>query len=620
MPSSSSRDWPSLLSSCRDARQRSSALTFEEIRDEFAVHYAAIVNVLQDYTKSLRIDEENAEQREDGVVEEDGDARTKTKELILSVRNALRFGISCMSLASPAGDASSCSSSVRSRIQEEAVIGYNLHKALAQILSCRGMDSKSRVLASRLLSNLVAANKVTSEAVARDIALSPTDSYKTRQLLNTMALADTIAPSSHQSLDNYIELNWVDMISAAARSGNDGRDALAAIVATLFNIMHATQERLGENGSVKIKAGGLPKLIASDETLMCAFMRHILPADTIKPCGTSSATDSGRDRTGTTISTVDDATEWISLLLTTISTFGHFPAMYEAVGVSGVSTVEDSSSDRIAAIITPEQIVLLHCIASSLDDWAGDTSAGAAACPLGGALGQQTIISSCKFLAQQVKVLKHSISDHTEAYEGEKDCRISAYLSILEMLATVLSSDDSNEARNHAFCRIYLGKETSLVSDTVVELGVLVDKLSVSNRGVKARELVIDSNDQRLAVVLVRLIGNICYKCVSNQDLVRETPVPFSDSIPAPVSDDGSVIFRSGLHVLLSCTSFSYGCFTLREWALVAIRNVLDDNKQNQEVVAQLEAQKTVDTPELNKLGVKTVIDEQGKVRVEPRS
>jgi hypothetical protein len=36
-------------------------------------------------------------------------------------------------------------------------------------------------------------------------------------------------------------------------------------------------------------------------------------------------------------------------------------------------------------------------------------------------------------------------------------------------------------------------------------------------------------------------------------------------------------------------------------------------------MVAQLEAQKTVDTPELNKMGVKTVIDDQGKVRVEPR-
>lgn len=88
--------------------------------------------------------------------------------------------------------------------------------------------------------------------------------------------------------------------------------------------------------------------------------------------------------------------------------------------------------------------------------------------------------------------------------------------------------------------------------------------------------------------------------------------------MPAQVPD-GTAVVRCGLHVLLSCTSFSYGCFTLREWALVAIRNVLDGNQQNQDMVAQLEAQKTVDTPELNKMGVKTVIDDQGKVRVEPR-
>jgi hypothetical protein len=153
-----------------------------------------------------------------------------------------------------------------------------------------------------------------------------------------------------------------------------------------------------------------------------------------------------------------------------------------------------------------------------------------------------------------------------------------------------------------------------------MELGELVDALSMANRGVKARELKIDSHDQRLAVACVRLIGNICYKCPSNQDKVRETEVQLPGGISAQEADGVAVVrVRCGLHVLLSCTSFSYGCFTLREWALVAIRNVLDGNLRNQDMVAQLEAQKTVDTPELNKMGVKTIIDDQGKVRVEPR-
>mmetsp|Transcript_779 Transcript_779/g.2178 ORF Transcript_779/g.2178 Transcript_779/m.2178 type:complete len:297 (+) Transcript_779:646-1536(+) len=271
--------------------------------------------------------------------------------------------------------------------------------------------------------------------------------------------------------------------------------------------------------------------------------------------------------------------------------------------------------------VTPEQIVLLHCIASALDEWATDTSATAMDCPLGGASGQQTIIKSCQFLADESKTLRQTIRGincSAEAYAGEISCRLNAYLSILEMLGTMLSSDDSSKAKDHVFCRIYLGKETSLLADVIVELGILVDELSVANRGVKARELRIDDHDQRLAVACVRLIGNICYKCPSNQDRVRETEVPFPGGVPfrAP---DGTAVVRCGLHVLLSCTSFSYGCFTLREWALVAIRNVLDGNQQNQDMVAKLEAQKTVDTPELNKMGVKTVIDDQGRVRVEPR-
>lgn len=623
MPSSSLLYWQSLLSACRDARERSSTLSFNEIRDEFAIHLSEVVNVLQDYSTTLQMNEENATQRGDSVLieKEGGEERAQVKrQILISVRCALRFGISCISLASPAVNndsvgPNSSSSSVRSRIQEEAVIGHNLHKALAQVLSCRGMDSKSRVLGSRLLSNLVTANAATSAIVTKDILLSPSDSYRTRQVLNTMALSGSAAPDN-QSLDN-VELNWVDMISIAAREGNTGREALAGIVAALFNTMVATQDK--SNGTCsKAQANALPALIALDKALMCAFMRQMLPADTIKPTATS---DGGKDHTGarTSSTTSDDATEWISLLIMKISSYGYFPDMYQATGVG----TENKFQDGVAAIITPEQIVLLHCVSSSLDDWADDTSAEADACPMGGALGQQTIISSCRFLANHVKVLRQSLTstNDAEAYEGEKDCRISAYLSMLEMLATMLGSDDINKAKDHIFCRIYLGKETPLLSDAILELGVLVDKLSIANRAVKARELMIDNDDQRLAVVLVRLIGNMCYKCVSNQDIVRETQVPFPDTsnIPVQVSDSGPNIARSGLHVLLSCTSFSYGCFTLREWALVAIRNVLDNNKQNQNVVYQLEAQKTVDTPELNELGIKTVLDEQGKVRVEPR-
>ena len=607
-----SMDWAGLLDSCRKARGKSSPLRFGAIQQEFLVHLPAVTTVIEQYSAIA--------DKEGSIDDIDESKRVDRKGQILAVRNALRFAISCLSLGSsqqvqtPTSneDVDGNNISIRHQLQQEVVAGCSLHQGLARALQCRNMDSKSQLLAARLLSNLVTGNAVTSKVVLKDIAPSSTEEYRTQQLLASLSLSGSnVADGSEgrQRPDESIEYNWGDMIVCAARSGDTGREIVAAIVATMFNAVVAINEDQGSNSPIFER-------IASDRVLICACVRHILPADTIK--GDESKDDEQVGGAGG-----DNATEWISLFLSKLSCYGLFPSMYKATGVNreNDASAPNDEDSSIFPIITPEQIVLLHCIASTLDEWTTDTSSTSVECPMGGASGQQAIIKSCRFLANEAKFLRETIGggDHTaEAYSGERACRLNAYLSTLEMLATMLSSDDSNKAKDHIFCRIFLGKETTLLSDVVVELGVLVDALSMANRGVKARELKIDSQDQRLAVACVRLIGNICYKCPSNQDKVRETEVPFPGEMLFQASD-GTVAVRCGLHVLLSCTSFSYGCFTLREWALVAIRNVLDGNQQNQDMVAQLEAQKTVDTPELNKMGVKTVIDDQGKVRVEPR-
>ena len=613
-------DWADILASCRAAHGRSPPLAFDAIHDEFLVHLPAVAAVIEEFCATLRFQGDNASSDADA---DDGDSTkdTERKGQILAVRNSLRFAMSCLSLRSlqaqahDGGDARGGSStgnqsqsvSIRCQIQEEAVVNCNLHQALARALQYRDMDSKSQLLAARLLSNLVTGNNVTSQMVLRNIAPSSTEAYRTKQLLASMSLSGTRSDAvADTEVGPTIEYNWVDMIQCAARAGGIGRETLAAIVAALFNAIVAIQDDGGS--SLPLFAS-----MSSNKTFICACVRHILSADTIKP------DDSKKDEQDS--GTSDDATEWITLFLTKLSCYGHFSSMYEATGILRDKATNMSGGDDSPAV-TPEQIVLLHCIASALDEWTTDTSATAMDCPLGGASGQQTMIKSCQFLANQTKLLRQTIKGvdcSAEAYAGERTCRLIAYLSMLEILGTMLSSDDANKAKDHVFCRINLGKETSLLSDVIIELGMLVDELSVANRGVKARELKIDDHDQRLAVACVRLIGNICYKCPSNQDKVRKTEVPFAGGVPDHQAPDGTVVVRCGLHVLLSCTSFSYGCFTLREWALIAIRNVLEGNQQNQDMVAQLEAQKTVDTPELNKMGVKTVIDDQGNVRVEPR-
>jgi hypothetical protein len=138
----------------------------------------------------------------------------------------------------------------------------------------------------------------------------------------------------------------------------------------------------------------------------------------------------------------------------------------------------------------------------------------------------------------------------------------------------------------------------------------MVDRLSESCHGKKARELSLSDDEQRRITTLVRLIGNLCFRCRQNQDLMRTTLVPLQEST-ASVSPE-----RTALHVLLSCTSFAYGCFTLREWVTLALRNVLEGNHVNQNLVEQLEAQQPVQKVELEKLGLSVKVDRGGQVKL----
>jgi len=93
-----------------------------------------------------------------------------------------------------------------------------------------------------------------------------------------------------------------------------------------------------------------------------------------------------------------------------------------------------------------------------------------------------------------------------------------------------------------------------------------------------------------------------------------------SDLKDGSSSRDANGMSRTGLHVLLSATSLGPACFTLREWCIVAIRNAVENNETNIEMVRRLEANEALgDTPELKKLGVKVDLDEKGNVRVQKR-
>ena len=57
----------------------------------------------------------------------------------------------------------------------------------------------------------------------------------------------------------------------------------------------------------------------------------------------------------------------------------------------------------------------------------------------------------------------------------------------------------------------------------------------------------------------------------------------------------------------------------IREWALLATRNLCEDNLVVQEEIQKLKATQVVDTPELKKMGIKTELSEEGAMKVKRR-
>jgi hypothetical protein len=505
-----------------------------------------------------------------------------TKELILETRAALRFAMLCLSREE-----------TRSQTQREAIVTYRWHRALCFTLSRKNGDSKCRVVAARLLSNLVTSNSITAGVVASDLGLSPC--RETVELRIRTALSES---TNERTTENACEdPTWVDMVLACAQSSC--REGLAAIAAALHNCISSIHSKQPDPDY------SFAKRVASDDLLIGTLLRQIIPASSITAQGNSDENIH-----------FDSATEWIVLTIEKQCRLGLLPEMYSSAGGRsgeiGLKTV----------CVTPEQVVLVHCAARAVEEATQPSDNGQQQFFLGGEGGLDAIISSHIFLAGALNSLRGVLSNVTAPQPmndsdliGDEDLTKSAWFLILEMLASSLSVDEP-PAINQT--RLFLGRETSLIEDIAFDLGAVFDFLSAKNHGRKARELCMSEDEQRSIVGLVRLLGNICFRCRQNQDLVRQTIVPPYSLHPDALELSRTMNQRTAMHVLLSCTSFSYGCFTLREWAIVALRNALEGNEANQELVEKLEAQQPLQNAELEKMNVKIDMNRQGQVRVVP--
>ena len=555
----------------------------------------------------------------------------------------------------------------RRRVQHKAVAECDWHVSLCRLLSLRvardvgdrrarsssksrllsAPDAKGRLCAARLLSNLVTDNVATADRVARTVPVAPSSDEVARRLRRDAAVVvdgpqrrdvattTTTTTDDPQSLphencndDETIgcSFSWLDMLLASCGQ----RDVLAAVVASLHNCV-ASQQQQQQQREEKREQAAVRSLLLHEQVsvsglVVSTLLRHVLPACAPHPQQQP---------------TEDAATEWIQLLLLQLIRLGHFPRLYRCCDGKercrgGSSSTADGTA-QAASTVVPEQVVLLHCLIKGIEEYAARGKAsssedGAMTAIFGtednGAIAIGYMASVCVQLQRREPVpVCPSICEQDDESAA---LRRAARTTILDILAETLSADTVVARRiRHDLARKSPHKPSSCVVDVprlpillealLFDLAQLVDVLLARNQtsastttgpsSSSIRNFVMEESEQRLITSLVRVIGNLCFQCRQHQDLMRATTIPpFSSSSHADAADDSATSLRhrrTGLHVLLSCTSFAHACFTLREWSIVAIRNVLHKNAENQALVAELEAQQAVQSPALESLGIR---------------
>jgi hypothetical protein len=475
-PGQTSETWTCILKQARETRDR-----FTERQDgnadAFLDLFRSRVSAWKD--QLLECVKEFAQPRTDNQQLTD-----RQKEVILETRAALRFGLCCFSFESD---------EFRNKMQNYAVLDFQWHVPLVSLLSQRRGDSKCRLFAARLLSNLVTANSETAAELSSMLPISPSNEQVSTAILKE------ISQESEADQSMVVESsNWADMLISSARSGN--REAVAAITAVLHNCIIALNSSAPTYNDLRFA-----RQVASDSMLLGTLLRHFISVDTVK------SSLSNRDSEKSEDDQWDSATEWIYMLLTKLSQLGMLPAMYTAILGRDASTPGERTS------VLPEQNVLLHCMVKEAELYVvtheNDPSLPN---PFGGEAGWETTTSTYDFLVELLRKLLLSSSPLNQNTVDGADVVLirSGITSILDILAITLGVDSSLSKK----LRVHLGTSTPLLQESAKIFGAMVDDLTERSVGKKTRELKMSDDEQKLITALVRLQGNMCFRCRHNVD------------------------------------------------------------------------------------------------------
>jgi Spinocerebellar ataxia type 10 protein domain len=281
--------------------------------------------------------------------------------------------------------------------------------------------------------------------------------------------------------------------------------------------------------------------------------------------------------------------------------------------------------------VLPEQLILLHIIKFEIDgntDHSHDMDLFGNPDFAGNLNGSYIFL--CNLYAnicQGREIYINSGNGHetgNKVDNEDNNCDIALQQSACETILEIIVSTLGSETALSELMRMRIGTETKFLQNVLIDLSLILDSINQLNENIvnRTRDFVFPQSLQRYCTLAVRVIGTLCYRCSTNQDLLRLTPVVPTNrtrDTHAGIEQTEFTEERNGLHVLLSTTSISHSCFTLREWSVLAIRYALEDNTANKNLVQQLETQHAVQSTVLKDLGLKVEFDTRnGKASIQP--
>ncbi|KAL1553459.1 ataxin-10 [Salvia divinorum] len=280
-----------------------------------------------------------------------------------------------------------------------------------------------------------------------------------------------------------------------------------------------------------------------------------------------------------TVTIVGYKEHWVKLLLFKIC----FEDSYFSPLYSKLSPVaEDENSDMNVAGINSfgaEQALLLSILAEILNQQLGDI-----------VVSNEFPLFLFKILRNVVGVVDFSTRGKSHLPTGSADVDIMGYsLSLLRDISACQGQNVKNQGEDAVDMLVSAGLVKFLIRLLRdLEPPAIIRKGTVDSNKVDDSTSKYQSPYIGFRKDLVAIIGNCSYRRKHVQDEIRE---------------------QDGILLLLQQNVTDEDSPFLREWGIWSMRNVFEGNEENQKLVAQLELQRSVDTPEITEMGLRVEID-----------